>query len=143
MSPETGAIVVALIVAVVGPQVTDWVRDRRTRAALARVAKLAAVQEERMQETAAQTAGKLDEIKEQGDVIHGIVNSAHTAAMQSDLLSTRRSLVLLRRVIADGEDRGRPPTLDELAEVKKTEAKIAELSATIADRLAPPTGEAP
>jgi hypothetical protein len=62
--------------------------------------------------------------------IHGLVNSNLTASMQSDLDQTKVSLVALERLLGESE-----PTVDELAAIKATKAKIGELEAQLQDRL--------
>jgi methanogenic corrinoid protein MtbC1 len=76
---------------------------------------------------AAVTNGKLD-------VIHTLVNSNMTAAMQAELDAIRRELAMMREVVALNLAAGREPTMETLAAIEATEAKITELSSHLAER---------
>lgn len=71
------------------------------------------------------------------DVIHTLVNSNMTAAMQAELDATVRELALMREVIALKSEHGRDPSADALAAIESTTKKIAELRAVLADRAQP------
>jgi len=79
-------------------------------------------------EAAAATNQKLD-------VIHTLVNSSMTAAMQSELEATRRLVSGLVEIIDLKKAAGTDPTTEALALVKATNDRIAELSAALSDRL--------
>lgn len=117
------AVWVALIVAVsamAGPLLLAGRMDRlRRRERMEDYARQDAV----AARTAAVTNGKLD-------VIHGLVNSNLTAALSAELDAKEALLVLLRRV------RVLEPSHEIDATLDATEAKIAELRATLDDRLA-------
>jgi hypothetical protein len=133
----------AFVVAVVGPLLLAWLTNRQRRSdkredwarqdavaeKAAEAAKLLLAANERVAKTAAETNGKLD-------VIHTLVNSNMTAAMQAELDATSRELVSLREITALKQAAGLEPTPAALAAVQATEAKIAELTAALRDRLA-------
>lgn len=83
---------------------------------------------ERVAETAAVTNGKLD-------VIHTLVNSNMTAAMQAELDATVRELAMMHEVIDMKRAAGAEPSVAALAAVEATATKIDELQVTLADRL--------
>ena len=101
----------------------DWARSDAVAEKAAEAARLLLAANERVAETTAVTNEKLD-------VIHGLVNSQMTAAIQAELGATERELVLLRRLAAIAA----PDDEVQAAEATAT-AKIAELRATLADRL--------
>lgn len=68
------------------------------------------------------------------DVIHTLVNSQMTAAIQSELDATEREVVLMREVIGLNSVAGRSPTEESMGAVMATEAKIRELRVTLAER---------
>lgn len=76
---------------------------------------------------AAKTNGKLD-------VIHVLVNSNMTAAMQAELDAIKREIVMMREVAALNLAAGREPTVEALAAIEATQVKIAELESQLADR---------
>ncbi len=69
------------------------------------------------------------------DAIHTLVNSNMTAAMQAELDATVRELAMMREVIGLNKAAGREPTAESLAAKEMTKTRIAELQATLADRL--------
>lgn len=75
------------------------------------------------------TNGKLD-------VIHTLVNSNMTAAMQSELDAKLQNLALLREVSDLKKAAGENPSPEAQAVIAMTEQKIAELQAVLVDRLA-------
>ena len=153
-------LLVALVVAVIGPVLLayltnrsrrqdkqeDWARQDAVAAQAAEAARLLLERQdavaaqareaarllldsnERVAETAAVTNGKLD-------VIHTLVNSNMTAAMQAELDATTRELAMMREVIALNKAAGRQPSTDALAAIESTTHKIRELEAALADRL--------
>lgn len=138
--------VVAIFASVTAPLIlaarTDRLHREDRAADWARQDALAAAARTAVQEATEHTNGKLD-------VIHELVNSNMTAAMQSELDAVRRELAMMREVIALNQAAGREPDAETLAAVRATEAKITELAATLADRdaaarraehLAPPAG---
>lgn len=127
-------LVPVLIVALVAPAFMAWLTGRQTRkskeADWARqdlVAERAAEAAAAMLEAAAEGARKLDEI-------HGLVNSAYTAALQSELNATERERASLMEVIALRRAAGEEPSAESLAVIETAIAKIAELRATLDER---------
>lgn len=82
--------------------------------------------------TAKATAEKLGGQLQQ---IHTLVNSNLTAEMQARLEATRGQLVLMTEVIDLKRVAGHEPTEDASILLGKTKSTIAELEATLADRL--------
>lgn len=68
------------------------------------------------------------------DVIHTLVNSSMTAAMQSEHDATVRELAMMNEVIALNRAAGRAPSKEALAALLSTDSKITELRATLAER---------
>ncbi len=99
----------------------DWARED---AVAARAAKVAIT----LQDSNDKTNTKLD-------VIHTLVNSNMTAAMQAEHDATVRELAMMREVAALHQNAGQRPSVDTLAAIKSTEDKIAELQAALKDRL--------
>jgi D-arabinose 1-dehydrogenase-like Zn-dependent alcohol dehydrogenase len=69
------------------------------------------------------------------DVIHELVNSDKTAALQSELVALRGQVVLMKRVMALNEAAQLVTTSDEHAALTAVEARAAEIEAVVADRL--------
>jgi hypothetical protein len=67
-------------------------------------------------------------------VIHTLVNSTLTAALQSELDATRREELLLRELVRMREDAGHPVSDDQLAALGATQRKIHELAAAMDER---------
>lgn len=68
--------------------------------------------------------------------IHTLVNSDMTAARQELLDQTRITLMMLRTIISDDVQAGRPSRPDDLQAITDTERRIDTLRAILADRLA-------
>jgi len=102
----------------------DWAREDEVASKAAVVADTLIVSNERAARSAEQANGKLD-------VIHTLVNSNMTAAMEAQLVALQGQLVMMMRLaeIAD-------PTVNEAAAIKAVQGQIAELTATLRDRLA-------
>jgi hypothetical protein len=98
-------------------RIADWARQDA----------LAAAAKEAADEVAKQTSGKLD-------AIHGLVDGAFTAAMRAELDATRRELAMMREVVAIKQAAGHEPTVETLAAIEATNAKILALAAQLADR---------
>jgi hypothetical protein len=77
--------------------------------------------------TAKITNGKLD-------VIHQLVNSNMTAAMQSEMGALKAQLVLMHEVVDLKRAAGAAPSADALAAIEATKKKIQELQITLTDR---------
>jgi hypothetical protein len=69
------------------------------------------------------------------EVIHTLVNSTLTAALQSELDSTRREELLLRELMQMRSDAGHPVTDDQRATLGATQRKIRELARAMDDRI--------
>lgn len=148
----TDGIAVALIVALsstIGPMLMAWltnrhlrkqkIEDYRRQDEVARKAEEVAVRVasnaramqlagERQEKFAVITQGKLD-------VIHALVNSSMTAAMQAELDATVRELAMMREVILLNRIAGKEPSVDALAAVELTATRISELATALSDRL--------
>lgn len=101
----------------------DYAREDEVAARAAAVADTLIVSNERAARSAEQANGKLD-------VIHTLVNSNMTAAMEAQLVALQGQLVMMNR-LAEITD----PTVDEAAAIKAVQAQIAELTASLKDRL--------
>jgi hypothetical protein len=84
---------------------------------------------------AAKAEAKLDDHSGKLDVIRGLVDGAMTAALQSELDALLTSLAMMREVMDLKKSGGHDPTPQAITALHATEAKIAELRVTIADRL--------
>lgn len=105
----------------------NWKREDEVAEKAAAVADTLIVSNERAARSAEQANGKLD-------VIHTLVNSNMTAAMEAQLVALQGQLVMMNR-LAEIED----PTVDEAAAIKAVVSQIAELTASLRDRLAATT----
>jgi hypothetical protein len=91
-------------------------------------AKLLATNTAAVAESAQRTSDKLD-------VIHVLVNSNMTAAMQAEFDATTREAAMIQEVMDLKRAAGTAPTVEALAALESARAKIAQLGATLADRL--------
>lgn len=69
------------------------------------------------------------------DVIHTLVNSTLTTAMQTAYDANEATLIVLRRIIALGRAQGVEPSDADLKAMSETEAKLVELRLSLDDRL--------
>jgi hypothetical protein len=69
------------------------------------------------------------------DVIHTLVNSNMTAAMQAEYDATVRELAMMREVVALNHAAGREASAEALGAIAATDVKVADLWATLQDRL--------
>lgn len=69
------------------------------------------------------------------DVIHKLVNSNMTAALQGELNSTIRERAALIELSESRKDLGRVPAPETTAAIASADSKITELSTTIDNRL--------
>ena len=106
----------------------DWKREDDVRMQAQEAAKLLLEENKKVAAAAVLTNGKLD-------IIHTLVNSNMTAAMQSELDATIRELAMMKEVIGLKEAAGHSPSPDTLGAVKFTDKKIKELQAGLSDRL--------
>lgn len=73
-------------------------------------------------------------INNKSDVIHTLVNSQMTSAMQSELDATERELVSLKEIIELKRTTGKDPTKAALAVIDATEIRISELKEKLRER---------
>lgn len=113
----------------------EWVRqDRQAETAERHVARVAQNTEDAARLLAMHnqlTAEATAETHSQLSVIHGLVNSAMTASMQSELDATTVSLTLLKRLLAREGDE---PSAHDLATVEATQQKLDELTTKLQRR---------
>jgi len=142
------ALIVA-IPAMLSPVIMSWLTNRQMRlgkaedyarqdavaakvdaaaAKAAEAAKLLLAANERVAATTVITNGKLD-------VIHTLVNSSLTTAVQDSLDARRISLALMLEIVELKKVAGKQPTRESLAAISSVKAKIAELETLLADRL--------
>jgi hypothetical protein len=101
--------------------------EQATKAGQDEAAKLLEIANSAVVQTAAETNGKLD-------AIHVLVNSNMTAAMQSELDSIRRELLMMRQVLELKQAAGVPPTAEALQDITDTEHRVGDLAARLDDR---------
>ncbi len=75
------------------------------------------------------------DIGRQLERIHTLVNSNLTASMRAELDATIREVAMMREVIALNEAAGREPSAEAIQAVEATDIRIAELRASIDDKL--------
>lgn len=85
-------------------------------------------------EAAQSASDKLDQVQVTSDVIHTLVNSDKTAAMQRELDATKRELVMLREINRLHEQAGASPAPEALATIDFTERRISELTEELEER---------
>jgi hypothetical protein len=69
------------------------------------------------------------------DVIHTLVNSNLTAAMQSEHDSVIRELAMMLEIIELKKASGAEPSIDALSAVEATKSRLSELAAKLHDRI--------
>jgi hypothetical protein len=106
----------------------DWAREDRVADQAAEAARLLLAANERVAKTAAVTNAKLD-------VIHTLVNSTLTAAMQAEYDATVRTLALMREVAALKQAAGQEPTDETAVAIDAMQARVTELKVAVDDRL--------
>lgn len=77
---------------------------------------------------------KLDELKSDVHVVHGLVNSQLSTALKNELDALEHGVLMMREVSKLNEAGGLPPTKQTVAAILKMDARILELQAQIADR---------
>lgn len=145
-------IIVALIAGVLGPTVLAFItgiqraRDDRRAADIRREERLedyarqdaVAAQAEKavnlLQESQAKIADVAHTTNGKLDVIHTLVNSNMTAAMQAELDATVRELALMHEIIEMKRKVGSEPMADSISALALTEARIIELQNNLNDR---------
>jgi len=141
------SVQIAMIVAAFGfagpvimSLVTYWVHRNETLRDYARQDAVAArllISNERVAETAKTAADGLVVTNAKLDMIHTLVNSQMTAALQAELAATQRELAMMREVISIKSAAGHQPNIDTLSEVKAIEGKVLELKSKLSDRFDP------
>ena len=104
---------VALVITALGGYVTVRAANRRTTATIA--------------ENQKATTSQLQ-------VIHTLVNSTLTAALQGQLDSTRRELVMMLELADAQREAGWPPTEDRMASIGALRRQVADLTSSMSDR---------
>jgi hypothetical protein len=104
------------------------VQQRAATTQVKQTAELLVASNERADTNATATNIKLD-------VIHTLVNSNMTAAMQAEYDATVREAAMMREVVSLKQAAGHDPTIETLAAIEATDKKIADLRAALADRL--------
>lgn len=79
-------------------------------------------------------AGTAKTVNDKLDVIHTLVNSNMTAAMQGELSAVTGQVALMREVIALRRVGGQKPDAGALAALAAAEAKAGELTSRLEDR---------
>ena len=141
------SVQIAMIVAAFGfagpvimSLVTYWVHRNETLRDYARQDAVAArllVSNERVAETAKTAADGLVVTNSKLDMIHTLVNSQMTAALESELAATQRELAMMREVISLKSAAGHAPNIETLSEIKAIEGKVVELKSRLSDRFDP------
>jgi anion-transporting ArsA/GET3 family ATPase len=80
-------------------------------------------------------AATAEKTNEKLDVIHILVNSNMTAAMQSELDATVREAAMMREVMRLNKSAGQAPTTAATDALAETDKRIAKLRAELHDRL--------
>lgn len=109
-------------------KVEDWKREDAVAAKAAEAAKL-------LLQANAEVAAAARVTNQKLDVIHTLVNSNLTAAMQSEYDATFRELILMKEIVKIKQKDGHDPSKETLDTVAVTEAKLAELQAKLTDRM--------
>jgi hypothetical protein len=81
------------------------------------------------------TDERLDEITRQLHQIHTLVNSNLTASMRAELEASVRDVASMREVIALKKVAGHDPSEEALQAAAAADARIAELRASLGDRM--------
>jgi len=106
----------------------DWAREDAVAAKAEEAAKLLLASNERVADNAKVTNGKLDQI-------HTLVNSNLTASMKGELEATIAKLVVLKKLAGRDERDKVDVSESDLKDIRDTEARIAEMTAILNDRL--------
>ena len=109
----------------------EWRRqDALTARATAAAERLLAAQEEE----SARVVRAHQETSDKLDVIHTLVNSNLTAAMQSEYEAIGRELIMMGEVLEMRRAAGQEPSPGALDAIAATEAKLGELDHALAER---------
>lgn len=85
-------------------------------------------------EATAKTDQKLEVLDQGQKEIHTLVNSSMTAAMQGELLATSGQYAMMVEVIDLKKTQGHQPTVEALAALETTRARVADLTTQLEDR---------
>jgi hypothetical protein len=110
-------------------------RQDAIAAKTAETARLLAVNTRAVTETAHAAAEVAQRTNDKLDVIHVLVNSNMTAAMQAELDATLREAAMIQEVIELKKAAGSEPTVETLAALESARNKIGELGSALKDRL--------
>ncbi len=142
------AIILALIVSVIAPLIVslttnssrradkaqDWARQDAVAQQAAEAAKLLLSANERVASSTAAIVSTAVATNSKLDVIHALVNSNMTAAMQDSLDSSLRELATLRELVELRRSTSGEPSMETTSAIALAEAKINELRTTLEDR---------
>ena len=78
---------------------------------------------------------RLGDIEQLLDVIHGLVNSNLTASMRAELEATIRDRASMAELVEIKQAAGHDPSEEALQAVKAADARVAELRASLGDRM--------
>jgi hypothetical protein len=123
----------------------EWKRQDDVAARAAQTAKAIADQQQQVAEQAAKAAELLLDNNERVaatqkiqteklDVIHTLVNSTLTHAMQSEYEAVQRELAVMRELMELKRAAGQEPSAAVLASIDAAETKVNELSGALDDR---------
>ena len=113
-------LIVAVFASITAPLIIIRLGDRTRR--IDREAEWA-----RQEKIAARADRKLD-------VIHTLVNSGMTRAMEAEHAATERELAGMLEIIELRRSLGQEPTIESLAAVKSIRGRLAELTGALAER---------
>lgn len=135
-------VIVALLTSTIGPMALSWLNNRQAR--------LARIEDIRRQDAVAVKAAEALDVARQSqqaivaatvqtndklDVIHALVNSNLTLALQGELDATVRELALMRELIALHRLHGAEPSPEAKEAMAHTAARITSLQAQVNDRI--------
>jgi hypothetical protein len=119
----------------------DWAREDRVAEKAAEAARLLLEANERVAKTARETNERVARAAARTDaklnVIHTLVNSGLTAAIQAEYDATVRQLALMREVVELRRSSGRQstePSAEAVAAIEATAARVDELKVALVDR---------
>lgn len=135
-------VVVALLTSTVGPMALTWLTARQARRAriedldrqdlvaarAAEAVRVAKLSQETMAAATSQTNDKLD-------VIHALVNSNLTLALQGELDATVRELALMRELVSLHRFHGSEPSAEAMESMAHTAARITALQSQVNERI--------
>jgi hypothetical protein len=114
---------------------SDYQRQDKVAAAAKAATEAAQMSAAAIKEHTEVTVVKLDDANQKLDVIHGLVNSNMSGAMQSELDALVTSAAMMREVIDLKRAARQEPSEEAVKALHDTEAKIAKLRVAMNDRL--------